>query len=156
MQFGERWLAGIKKWCTTFSGYTLVSGLSAICDFSVFSYCSAVLALNVWLSNGLAFVVGASITYALCLMLVFSGKRDTYSHWTAAIVFLLIGIVAWLAATIFITMTTSYSELDLNFAKLASMALSLLINFELRRRFVFSNLPHSERVKACQSVPEVL
>ncbi len=120
-----------------FIRYLGVGGLSFAADFACLYFLTEHVGIHYLLSASLAFCVGLTINYLLCLAWVFDFRRMP-NPWHEFLVFSAIGLIALLLNNLLLWLLTEYAGIHYLLSKIVATAVILFFNFSLRRWLLFS------------------
>ena len=120
-----------------FIRYLGVGGLSFVADFACLYFLTEHVGIHYLLSASLAFCVGLTINYLLCLAWVFDFRRMP-NRWHEFMVFSAIGFAGLLLNNLLLWLLTEHAGLYYLASKMVATAAILFFNFSLRRWLLFS------------------
>jgi putative flippase GtrA len=117
-----------------FIKYAGVGGVAFICDYATFAL-AIFLDIHYLLSTFLAFCVGVTVSYSMCVFWVWRGTKAT--SFKDMTLFLLIGVVGLLLTLVLMWFFVELLSFNPLLSKLVVTGLVLIWNFGMRRAFVF-------------------
>ncbi|TBR14096.1 GtrA family protein [Rugosibacter aromaticivorans] len=120
-----------------FVRYLGVGGLSFAVDFAFLYYLTEYVGIHYLISASLAFCVGLTTNYLLCLAWVFDFRRMP-NRWHEFMVFSAIGFIGLLLNNLLLWLLTEHAGLYYLLSKIIATAAILFFNFSLRRWLLFS------------------
>lgn len=120
-----------------FIRYLYVGGLSFLVDFACLYYLTEHIGMHYLISATLAFSLGLTTSYLLCLAWVFDFRRMP-NRWHEFMVFSAIGLFGLFLNNLLLWLLTEYAGLYYLVSKIIATAAILFFNFSLRRWLLFS------------------
>lgn len=133
-----------------FIRYLYVGGLSFLVDFACLYYLTEHIGMHYLISATLAFSLGLTTSYLLCLAWVFDFRRMP-NRWHEFMVFSAIGLFGLVLNNLLLWLLTEYAGLYYLVSKIIATAAILFFNFSLRRWLLFS--PPTNPVATLKTLP---
>jgi len=133
-----------------FIRYLYVGGLSFLVDFTCLYYLTEHIGMHYLISATLAFSLGLTTSYLLCLAWVFDFRRMP-NRWHEFMVFSAIGLFGLVLNNLLLWLLTEYAGLYYLVSKIIATAAILFFNFSLRRWLLFS--PPTNPVATLKTLP---
>ncbi len=133
-----------------FIRYLYVGGLSFLVDFACLYYLTEHIGMHYLISATLAFSLGLTTNYLLCLAWVFDFRRMP-NRWHEFMVFSAIGLFGLFLNNLLLWLLTEYAGLYYLVSKIIATAAILFFNFSLRRWLLFS--PPTNPVATLKTLP---
>lgn len=133
-----------------FIRYLYVGGLSFLVDFACLYYLTEHIGMHYLISATLAFSLGLTTSYLLCLAWVFDFRRMP-NRWHEFMVFSAIGLFGLVLNNLLLWLLTEYAGLYYLVSKIIATAAILFFNFSLRRWLLFS--PPTNPVATLETPP---
>jgi len=133
-----------------FIRYLYVGGLSFLVDFACLYYLTEHIGMHYLISATLAFSLGLTTSYLLCLAWVFDFRRMP-NRWHEFMVFSAIGLFGLFLNNLLLWLLTEYAGLYYLVSKIIATAAILFFNFSLRRWLLFS--PPTNPVATLKTLP---
>ena len=133
-----------------FIRYLYVGGLSFLVDFACLYYLTEHIGMHYLISATLAFSLGLTTNYLLCLAWVFDFRRMP-NRWHEFMVFSAIGLFGLVLNNLLLWLLTEYAGLYYLVSKIIATAAILFFNFSLRRWLLFS--PPTNPVATLKTLP---
>jgi putative flippase GtrA len=125
---------------TQFFKYLLVGGLSALLDTSCLYVLYTYFGLDPLLAGAIGFLIGVVSNYIMSIIWVFESSGNVKTEFT---LFAIIGIGGLLWTELILWILIDITHVPVMASKLVALALVLIWNFGMRKKFVFSSMPHS-------------
>lgn len=120
-----------------FIRYLYVGGFSFLVDFACLYYLTEHIGMHYLISATLAFSLGLTTNYLLCLAWVFDFRRMP-NRWHEFMVFSAIGLFGLVLNNLLLWLLTQHAGLYYLVSKIIATAAILFFNFSLRRWLLFS------------------
>jgi len=133
-----------------FIRYLYVGGLSFLVDFACLYYLTEHIGMHYLISATLAFSLGLTTNYLLCLAWVFDFRRMP-NRWHEFMVFSAIGLFGLVLNNLLLWLLTQHAGLYYLVSKIIATAAILFFNFSLRRWLLFS--PPTNPVATLKTLP---
>ena len=133
-----------------FIRYLYVGGLSFLVHFTCLYYLTEHIGMHYLISATLAFSLGLTTSYLLCLAWVFDFRRMP-NRWHEFMVFSAIGLFGLFLNNLLLWLLTEYAGLYYLVSKIIATAAILFFNFSLRRWLLFS--PPTNPVATLKTLP---
>lgn len=133
-----------------FIRYLYVGGLSFLVDFACLYYLTEHIGMHYLISATLAFSLGLTTSYLLCLAWVFDFRRMP-NRWHEFMVFSAIGLFGLVLNNLLLWLLTEHAGLYYLVSKIIATAAILFFNFSLRRWLLFS--PPTNPVATLKTLP---
>jgi len=131
----KRIISSLLTW--QFIRYLYVGGLSFLVDFTCLYYLTEHIGMHYLISATLAFSLGLTTNYLLCLAWVFDFRRMP-NRWHEFMVFSAIGLFGLVLNNLLLWLLTEHAGLYYLVSKIIATAAILFFNFSLRRWLLFS------------------
>ena len=124
--------------------FTVVGILAFAIDFACLTYAVTVLQWNYLVSAAVAYLIGLSINYLLCVSWVFAARRFP-NRSVEYMLFTVIGITGLGITEVILWAGTDLCSLDYRLSKLFSLVIVAGWNFVARKSILFSDFGSAQR-----------